>query len=78
MKSPERSPRWHGWQTEKCRRYDEITRWRERRYQRRLYKLFAAEGVAAIEDDGEREKEAREAWEELGDLARAWAARSVG
>ncbi len=75
---PDHSKRWHEWQTEKGRRHDELRRWRERRYQRRLYRLFAAECIAAIEDPAEREAEARKAWEELGGLARAWAVRSVG
>ncbi len=75
---PVRSKQRHGWQTEKGRRHDELRRWRERRYQRRLYRLFAAECIAAIEDPAEREAEARKAWEELGGLARAWAIRSVG
>ncbi|MDP8951332.1 MAG: CHC2 zinc finger domain-containing protein, partial [Actinomycetota bacterium] len=71
---PRRSKRWHEWQTEKGRRHDELRRWRERRYQRRLYRLFAAESIAAIEDDAERTEEARKTWEELGTLARLWAA----
>ncbi|MDP9480099.1 MAG: CHC2 zinc finger domain-containing protein [Actinomycetota bacterium] len=75
---PRRSKRWHEWQNEKSRRHDELRRWRERRYQRRLYRLFAAESIAAIEDDAERIKEARRTWEELGTLARLWAVRSVG
>ena len=75
---PRRSKRWHGWQTEKGRRHDELRRWRERRYQRRLYRMFAAESIAAIEDDAERTEEARRTWEELGSLAKIWAARSVG
>jgi DNA primase len=74
---PTRSKRWHEWQTEKGRRHDELRRWRQQRYQRRLYRLFAAEGIAAIEDDAEREREARRTWEELGSLARLWAVRSV-
>ncbi|MDP9480660.1 MAG: CHC2 zinc finger domain-containing protein [Actinomycetota bacterium] len=75
---PRRSERWHGWSVEKGRRHDELQRWRERRYQRRLYRLFAAESIAAIEDDAEREREAATTWEELGTLARLWAVRSMG
>ncbi len=75
---PRRSERWHGWSVEKGRRHDELQRWRERRYQRRLYRLFAAESIAAIEDNAEREREARRTWDELGSLARLWAVRSVG
>ncbi len=75
---PVRSKRWCGWQTEKTRRLDELRRWRERRYHRRLYRLFAADGIAEIADDAEREREAQTAWDELGGLARAWAIRSLG
>ncbi len=75
---PKRSQRWHEWSTEKGRRHDELRRWRERRYQRRLYRMFSADSVAAIEDDAERAEEARRAWDELGALARVWAVRSVG
>ncbi len=75
---PVRSKRWHGWQTEKGRRHDELRRWRERRYHRRIYRLFAAETIAAIEDAAEREREAAATWEELGILARLWAVRSMG
>ncbi len=78
VQAPPRSPRWHGWQTEKGRRHDELRRWRERRYHRRLYRLFAADGIAEIEDDAEREREAQKAWDELGGLARLWAIRSLG
>ncbi|MDP9480748.1 MAG: CHC2 zinc finger domain-containing protein [Actinomycetota bacterium] len=78
VQAPPRSPRWHGLQTEKARRHDELRRWRERRYHRRLYKMFAADSIAAIEDDAEREREAATTWEELGALARAWAVRSMG
>ncbi len=78
VQAPPRSPRWHGWQTEKGRRHDELRRWRERRYHRRLYRMFAADGIAAIEDAAERAEEARRAWEELGTLARLWAVRSMG
>lgn len=77
VERPERSPRWHARQGEKDRRHKELVRWREQRYQRRLYRLFAASSVAAIEDDNEREAEARKTWEELGGLARAWAIRSL-
>ncbi|MDP9475483.1 MAG: CHC2 zinc finger domain-containing protein [Actinomycetota bacterium] len=77
VQAPPRSPRWHGWQTEKCRRYDELRRWRERRYHRRYYRMFAADGIAQIEDDAEREREAQTTWDELGGLARAWAIRSL-
>ncbi|MDP9481360.1 MAG: CHC2 zinc finger domain-containing protein [Actinomycetota bacterium] len=75
---PKRSQRWHEWSKEKGRRYDELRRWRERRYHRRLYRLLAADGIAAIEDDAEREREAAATWEELGTLARLWAVRSMG
>ncbi len=75
---PTRSKRWHEWQTEKGRRHKELVRWRQQRYRRRLYRLFAAEGIAAIEDPAEREREAATTWEELGTLARLWAVRSMG
>ncbi len=75
---PKRPQRWHGWQTEKGRRHEELVRWRERRYQRSLYRMFAADSVAAIEDQDERAEEARRAWDELGALARVWAVRSMG
>ncbi len=75
---PVRSKRWRGWQIEKGRRHDELRRWRERRYHRRLYKMFAADGIAEIEDADEREREAAKAWDELGGLARLWAIRSLG
>ncbi len=75
---PKRSQRWHEWSKEKGRRYDELRRWRERRYHRRLYRLLAADGIAAIEDAAEREREAATTWEELGTLARLWAVRSMG
>ncbi len=75
---PKRPQRRHGWQTEKGRRHKELIRWREQRYQRRLYRMFAADSVAGIEDDAEREREAATTWEELGALARLWAVRSVG
>ncbi len=78
VQAPPRSPRWHGWQIEKGRRHDELRRWRERRYHRRLYRMFAADGIAAIEDAAERAEEARRAWEEFGTLARLWAVRSMG
>ncbi len=74
---PVRSKRWHAWSTEKGRRHDELRRWRERRYHRRLYRMFAADGIAEIEDDAEREREAQQAWDELGGLARLWAIRSL-
>ncbi len=75
---PTRSKRWHEWQTEKGRRHNELVRWRQQRYRRRLYKMFAADSIAAIEDDAEREREAATTWEELGTLARLWAVRSMG
>ncbi|MDP9487470.1 MAG: CHC2 zinc finger domain-containing protein [Actinomycetota bacterium] len=74
---PVRSKRWCGRQTEKARRLDELRRWRERRYHRRLYRLFAADGIAEIRDADEREVEAQKAWDELGGLARLWAIRSM-
>ncbi len=74
---PARPKRWHEWSTEKGRRHKELVRWRERRYQRRFYRMFAADSVAAIEDRDERAEEARRAWEELGALARVWAIRSM-
>ncbi len=74
---PARPKRWHEWSTEKGRRHKELVRWRERRYQRRLYRMFAADSVAAIEDQDERAEEARRAWDELGALARVWAVRSM-
>ncbi|MDP9481346.1 MAG: CHC2 zinc finger domain-containing protein [Actinomycetota bacterium] len=74
---PKRSQRWHEWSTEKGRRYDELRRWRERRYHRRYYRMFAADGIAEIEDADERAREAAKAWDELGGLARAWAIRSM-
>ncbi len=78
VQAPPRPERWHRWQGEKGTRISELQRWRERRYQRRLYKMFAADSVAAIEDQDERAEEARRAWEELGALARVWAVRSMG
>ena len=75
---PRRPDRWHERNAEKGRRWDEIQRWRARRYQRRLYRLFAADAVAAIPDADERAAEARRAWGEAAGLARAWAARSMG
>jgi DNA primase len=78
IEAPPRSEQWRKWQAEKSRRHDELTRWRERRYQRRMYRWFSARGIAAIEDDAERESEARKEWAEAGALARAWAVRSVG
>src|SRR5215218_272191 len=50
-------------------------RWHARRYQRRFYRLYAADAIAAIEDDQERAEEMNRSWEEIGALARAWAAR---
>lgn len=75
---PRRPARWHERNAEKGRRWKEIRRWRTRRYQRRLYRLFAADAVAAIPDEDERATEARRAWDEAAGLARAWAARSMG
>jgi DNA primase len=75
---PRRPDRWHEHNAEKGRRWNEIQRWRTRRYQRRLYRLFAADAVAAIPDTDERAAEARREWDEAGGLARAWAARSMG
>jgi DNA primase len=75
---PRRPERWHAWNNEKGRRREELARWRARRYQRRFYALFAAEGVAAIEDEAERVEEMNRCWSEMGALARAWAARSMG
>jgi DNA primase len=74
---PRRPDRWHEHNAEKGRRWNEIQRWRTRRYQRRLYRLFAADAVAAIPDADERAAEARREWDEAGGLARAWAARSM-
>jgi DNA primase len=75
---PRRPNCWHERNTEKGRRWNEIQRWRTQRYQRRLYRLFAADAVAAIPDADERAAEARRAWDEAAGLARAWAARSMG
>ena len=75
---PRRPDRWHAHNSEKARRWNELRRWRTRRYQRRIYKWFCADAVAAIEDANERAAEARRAWDEAGGLARAWAARSMG
>jgi DNA primase len=75
---PRRSERWHEHNTEKGRRWRELRRWRAARYQRRLYRLFAADVVGAIPDADERAAEARRQWDEAGGLARAWAARSMG
>ncbi len=75
---PRRPKRWHEWNGEKHKRRGELQRWRARRYQRRFYRLFAADGIAAIEDERERIEEMNRSWEEMGALARAWAARSVG
>ncbi len=54
---PRRPERWHEWNNEKGTRRDELQRWRARRYQRRFYRMFAADGVATIEDEAERVKE---------------------
>jgi DNA primase len=78
VKLPRRSERWHEHNTEKGRRWRELRRWRAARYQRRLYRLFAADAVAAIPDADERASEARRQWDEAGGLARTWAARSMG
>jgi hypothetical protein len=43
-----------------------------------LYRLFAADAVAAIPDADERAAEARREWDEAATLARTWAARSMG
>ena len=75
---PRRSDRWHEHNAEKGRRWKELQRWRARRYQRRLYRLFAADAVASISDAEERAAEARRQWDEAGTLARAWAVRSMG
>ena len=75
---PKRPERWHEWNNEKDRRRNELQRWRARRYQRRFYRLYAADAIAAIEDDQERAEEMNRSWEEIGALARAWAARSMG
>jgi DNA primase len=74
---PRRPERWHEWSTEKGRRRDELQRWRARRYQRRFFRLFAADGIAAIEDPDERAEEMNRSWAEMGALARLWAARSM-
>ena len=75
---PKRPASWHTYNAEKGRRWHELRRWRTRRYQRRIYRWFCADAVAAIEDADERAAEARRAWDEAGGLARAWAARSMG
>jgi hypothetical protein len=74
---PRRPEPWHEWNGEKHKRRNELQRWRARRYQRRFYALFAADAIAAIEDERERVEEMNRTWSEMGALARTWAARSA-
>jgi DNA primase len=69
---PGRSKRWHEWSGEKGRRHDAIRDIRARLYQRRLLRMFAAD-LERIEDDAEREDEARRIYADLHHLAYACA-----
>jgi hypothetical protein len=42
-------------------------------YQRRIYRLFFADHIAAIQDPEEREREAKQVWEALWLAAWGWA-----
>ncbi len=72
VEAPPRSEGWRRWSVEKGRRRDALREVRARLYQRRLLRFFA-EDLAAIEDPGEREEEARKLFAELYPLADAWA-----
>ena len=70
---PERPQSWFRWQDEKSRRREEIRYIKARMYQRRIYRLFFADHIAAIQDLKEREREAEQVWHELWSAAWGWA-----
>lgn len=74
---PKRPQRWHGWQTEKGRRRDAMRDVRTRLYQRRMFRMFAAD-LERIEDPEEREAEARRIFADLYPLARTCAEWKAG
>ncbi len=74
---PVRSRRWHEWSTEKGRRHDAIRDVRARLYQRRLFRMFAAD-LERIADPAEREAEARQIFADLYPLARTCAEWKAG
>ncbi|PLS83348.1 MAG: hypothetical protein CYG60_22095 [Actinobacteria bacterium] len=74
---PTRPKRWHEWQSEKSRRHDAIRDVRARLYQRRLFRMFAAD-LERIEDPAEREEEARTTYADLHVLAYACAEWKAG
>ncbi len=62
---PERPARWHARQDEKARRRREIRDIKARLYQRRFFKLFFADNIAAIEDSEDRRRETEQVWAAL-------------
>lgn len=77
VQSPPRSERWREWQTEKARRRDAIRDVRTRLYQRRMFRMFTAD-LERIEDETERETEAKQVYADLYHLARSCAEWRVG
>jgi DNA primase len=71
---PLRPESWRRWTVEKGERRDDIRRVRAGLYQRRIFKLFFAEQIGAIEDAAEREEEADKVWRELWPVCWRWAA----
>jgi DNA primase len=70
---PGRPERWHRWSSEKGRRREALVEVVARSYQRRFFRWWFAPSLADIEDDEEREKEARRVFADLWDLSLACA-----
>ncbi len=62
---PERPKSWFVWQDEKARRRREIRDAKAQLYQRRYFKLFFADNIAAIQDPEDRRRETEEVWAAL-------------
>ncbi len=65
VKLPERPKGWFAWQEEKTRRRRDIRDIKAQLYQRRFFKLFFADNIAAIQDPEDRRRETEEVWAAL-------------
>jgi DNA primase len=70
---PERPKSWRDWQDTKAHRRHDIKIIRAEFYQRRIFRFFFADAIAAIEDPNEREEEARRVWDRIWPAAWGWA-----
>ena len=77
VKLPERPKNWLAWEDEKARRRREIRDVKAQLYQRRFFKLFFADNIAAIQDPEDRRRETEEVWAALQPLSWNIATREI-